>query len=254
MTTAVATTTPAPEKGAAGLILAARKRIEPFLPEGVTVERVAQSVYLAAMDNPTILECDGASIVRAVARIHQVGLEVGVTAHLVPFGSKCTAVFDYKGIIELVVSSGAARTCEARCVYAGDLFEYEQGLNAKLRHVPAGAATRGKLVGAYAIWRLRQHDAVFDYMLIEDIDAIRQQYSRSWKKGEVPPWYAKKTVVRQTAKMLPKNPRLAALLMELDREDEEPTPVGTFEAVVPAESPMVDRPLVGDGYEMEDES
>ena len=201
---------------------AARRYIQPFLPPGADYKRVMATAALAARNNPALLECDHATIVTAVAKIQQWGLEIGETAHLVPFKGKVTPVADYKGLAHLLRSSGAVRHVESRCVYEGDEFDYEQGLEPKLRHVPTSdVAKRGKLRGAYVVLRLPFGQASFEYMPIEDIEAIRKQYSKQWgpdKVRECPPWYAKKTVVRQAAKLLPKTGKLAEAMRVVDED------------------------------------
>lgn len=242
----------------ASLIEQARHRIEPFLPPGVSLDRVVQAVYLATRENPAIANCTPESIVRAVARVAQWGLEVGTTAHLVPFGEKCTPVADYKGLVELMVMSGAIRRAEAACVYAGDHFEIEKGLTPKLEHRPeTDPAKRGKVIGAYCILRLPRYESAFEFMPLADIDAIRLKHSKSWKNGECPPWYAMKTVIRQAAKLVPKNPRLLKVLAEVDAGE---IPDGEF-SDAPAAEPgqplpreyQLGRPLAGQsaGFEYE---
>lgn len=207
---------------ALALIEATRERIAAFLPEGVNVDRVIAAVSLALNDperGRALAACDPASVVRAVGRIAQWGLEVGTTAHLVPFGQTCTPVADYKGLAELMVASGAVRHVEARAVYEHDDFVCVQGLNPDLRHQPAPASRRGKIVGAYCILRLPFGRSAFEFMPIEDIDAIRLKHSKQWKSGECPAWYAAKTVVRRAAKLIPTNPRLASALARIDGDE-----------------------------------
>lgn len=214
--------------GIAALIEARRTRIEPFLPPGVTIERVMAAAYLAVKATPSLMECEPESLVLAIAKIQQWGLEIGVTAHLVPFGKKVTPVADYKGLVELVVASGAARAVESHVVYADEPFEYEQGLTPKLVHRPAAVAKdRGAMIGVYAIIRLRFGHVQLHYMPLEEVEAIRQTYSKSWKSGAMPTWYMRKTCVRQATKMLPKNPRLARALATI--EDEEAIEYGHAE-------------------------
>lgn len=203
---------------------AARRHIEPLLPKGVEYRRVMATVAVAARTNPDLLKCEAWSIVTAVAKIQQWGLEIGETAHLVPFKGKVTPIADYKGLAHLLRVSGAVRHLETRCVYEGDEFEYEQGLEPKLRHVPStDVAKRGKLRGAYVVIRLPFGQSSFEYMPIEDIEAIRKQYSKQWgpdKVKECPAWYAKKTVVRQAAKLLPKTGKLAEAMRVIDDDTE----------------------------------
>lgn len=211
----------------------ARNRIVPMLiGSGLRAEdygRVMGEVVLAATDNPGILKCTPASIVRAVAKAVSWGLTIGETAHLVPYGNVLKAQQDYKGKIELIVAAGGAKSIDATCVYEKEYFEYEEGSNPYIKHKPARhASERGALIGAYAV---AQHGAnrapTIKYMPLADVDAIRMKYSKQWKNDACPPWYAMKTAVHQIAKMLPKNVRMAKVLKTFeDEEIEEQLPDG----------------------------
>jgi len=210
----------------------AQKYIAPFLPEGMDPTRVAASVLLAVKLDKTkkLGKCTPQSLVLGVAKILQWRLELGVTAHLIPFKDEAVPVADYKGLCELMIASGAVRYVEARAVYKGDQFTYKLGLEPMLEHYPTGTKTnRGPITHAYVIVHLPYGRKAFDVMNAEDIDAIRQQYSKQWKDGPLPAWYAKKTVVRQTAKLLPKNPALAQFFAVLEQDrtheiEQDPAP------------------------------
>lgn len=220
---------------------AGRKYIEDFLPKDVDLKRVIASVLLAiANDKKRQLgKCTSQSLVLGVARIQQWGLELGTTAHLLPFSNKimvwdetagrevekkvmeATPVADYKGLCELMVASGAVRHVETHVVYQGDQFEYRLGLEPKIDHLPANPRAKGApITFAYCILHLPFSRFAFDVMNAADIDEIRQKYSKQWKDGPLPAWYAKKTVVRQVAKLVPKNPRLAKILAVMEQERE----------------------------------
>lgn len=190
---------------------AARRLIEKFLPEGVDLERVAATVMLAMNNDKTgaLKKCTPQSLVLGVARIQQWGLELGTTAHLIPFRTEATPVADYKGLAELMIGSGAIRFIDTKVVYVGDDFVYRLGLDAKLDHIPCAKAKRGPISHAYIILHLPGGRQVFDVMAAEDIDEIRQAHSKQWKDGPLKPWYAKKTLVRQASKLVPKTPRFA---------------------------------------------
>lgn len=240
--TAVATTekaAPAPAQVIAGIIgnPAAAARITPFLPKGVEVDRVIAAAQLAVMKLPAIAECTPQSIVLACAKIAQWGLEIGDTAHLVPFGRECTPVPDYRGLVEMIVRSGAARSVEARVVRDGDTFRYAYGTNKFIEHVPT-AKSSAKIIAAYAIANLRFQ--TFDFVVLDrdEIEAVRRK-SKQWAKGDLEDcaWYAKKTAVRRVVNLIPKNAALAKVLTSLeeipeaefteippDRDPDGPTP------------------------------
>jgi recombinase, phage RecT family len=222
--TALQTVTQPNGKGITALIEASAPRLTPLLPEGVTLERLAQIVYFESKKNPAILRCKPESIVSAVSRVLRSGLELGETCYLVPFGSDCTFIADYKGLAQLMIAGRAVRAVEMECVWEGDEFEVELGLNSKLRHVPrANKAKRGELRGAYVVLRLPGGMSSFKWMTAEDIDAIRLTYSKSWKNGKLDsiPWYACKTVLRQIAKTMPKSKQLAQFYAALAEDDAE---------------------------------
>lgn len=222
------------EPSAVALLQDASDRIAPLLPKGVDISRVILTTRLAIRKNPKILDCEPESIVTAVAQVQQWGLEIGTTAHLVPFNTNvapqgqpkqwvsiCTPIADYKGLAELVVGSGAVRHCEARCVYANEPFIIEQGLVPKLEHHPVHEAKdRGPMIGAYVIFRLAFRNVAFEFYPIADIDATRKKYSKQWKDlDETPDWYAMKTAIRRGVKLIPKNPRLASVLRVIEAEE-----------------------------------
>jgi recombination protein RecT len=230
--TAVATV-PTPElKGIAATLgnPAALARITPFLPEGVNVERVIAAAQLAVMKLPAIGECEPKSIVLAVAKIAQWGLEIGDTAHLVPFGKECTPVPDYRGLVEMIVRSGAARGVEARVVRQGDEFAYAYGTEKYIRHTPLAKST-APITHAYAIANLRFQSFDFVVLDVEEIEAVRAK-SKQWSKGALPAWYAKKTAVRRVVNLIPKNAKLASVLRTVEEVE-----AGEFTVLPPDRDP-----------------
>lgn len=222
------------------LITAAEFRIAPFVPPDMSVAQVAQLCYVATKKNPKLLECTPESIVQSVCVILSWQLVIGQTAYLVPYGKVCTPVADYKGLAELMVASGAVLHVFAKCVYVNDAFDYHFGLEPMLRHDPeSDPKKRGPIRAAYVILTLRGNIKVFEVMSVEDIEVIRQRHSVQWKSGPLEPWYAKKTVVRQVAKMVPKSPKLrvAMRVMEQEQEIEE-----TGEVPEPVAQPVVQKP------------
>lgn len=220
-----------------------RGSIEDLLPEGVTLNRVIALVKNEAIKNPQLLLATPVSLVTECARIYQWGLEIGITAYLVPFKDKksgdfrATAIAGYKGLAELMVASRAVRAVQARAVFENDEFAYELGLADKLRHVPEPIpAKRGALKGAYCILRLAGGADVFEYLSVEEIDETRKQFSQKWRDGPCPPWYAKKTVIRRASDLVPKNPRLSKYFQVL-REDEALERAEPTEAEVLASTP-----------------
>ena len=223
----------------------AKTQIAPLLSPGVSLERVVSTIYQVVAENPELLECTPASLIMAVGKGVKWDLEFGETVHLVPFNvnlakkdqqprweKRAKAIRDYKGDIELVVRSGAARYVDAQCFYENEPFKYEQGTNPYIEHYPiVDTVARGKMVGAYGWARISQRDPLkISVMSVTEIDKIRQEKSKSHKAGALPDWYARKTMVHQVTKSIPKNRKLAEVLREFEKEEEE-IPEGEFEIV-----------------------
>jgi phage RecT family recombinase len=211
----------------------AKTQIAPLLSPGISLERVVSTIYQVVADNPELLECTPASLIMAVGKGVKWDLEFGETVHLVPFNVKVSkkgqadrwekrakAIRDYKGDIELVVRSGAARAVDAQCFYENEPFKYEQGTSPYIEHHPiVDGVKRGKMLGAYAWARISVRDPIkIAVMSVAEIDKIRQEKSKSWKEGPLPDWYARKTMVHQVTKAIPKNPKLAEVLRQFEEE------------------------------------
>lgn len=207
---------------------------EAMLPKGYRPDRLITGALLAVSRNPALLECTPVSVAVALGQCAQLGLDIGITGHLVPYGKSCTFIADYKGYIELMCKAGA-RKVEAYVVRAGDTFEYERGTKPMLRHQPynkKGAA----ITHAYAIVWFRGGEFQFEVMTTEEIDAIRRAKSKQWAQGELPEWWARKCVIRRVAKYVPKSPELAMLLSSPSEDVPDNVDVETGE-VLPTAKP-----------------
>ena len=247
----------------------AREKITPFLPVGVSLDRIAAAVHIALAkdraawkkEGPSPLErCSPMSVLLAVAKITQWGLEVGETAHLVPFGTECTPVADYKGLVQLVMATGLVRGVQARCVYQHEPFKLKLGTTVELEHLPIWSTEqRGPMVGAYAIFDLRGGALpIVKYMGVDEIEAHRQKHSKQWKNGPLPAWYAEKTPIRMGVKLLPKDPRFAKTIALFEGMGEDDAPIAVpaelarLESVATIAAPT-DSAAAGADWELDDE-
>ncbi len=279
MTSTAAVTTEGPKQTAIEKLLydpTAQARIVPFLPKGTDIPRTIAAVEMACQDNAKLRECTPASLVRSVAKIGQWGLEVGTTAYLVPFNKKvkrqvdgqmqeewiseAVPIADYRGLIEMAVRTGCARGVEAALVREGDFFEYELGTNKWIKHIPKSNST-ARITHAYAIVRLRYQAFDFVVMDRDEIETVRaaskSNNDEALKKAFKPVgldkngWYAKKCPVRRVLNLVPKNPKLAALIAEIDAaEDGEFEVIASEQRVLPpikAGTPSHPTPLASDG-------
>lgn len=247
----------------------AADKLAPVLPRGVTPEQVITFVLTAAVKNTDLHNCTKQSVLLSLIRCAQLGLDVGIDAHLVPCKNKikgrngeadrwettCELWPDYRGLIRLAKEARVVNHIEADVVYDGDTFSFEKGTGAFLRHTPGPVAKRGKMTAAYAIIDLPGGKTTFHVMPIEEIEQRRGK-SKQWnpeKAGATPlPWYAKKTVVKDWLNRQPKRGKLAAAMVQDDDvvEGETVTPDGE---VITTPAPPTRPPMLkGEGYSDED--
>lgn len=195
------------------------------LPKHVNPERLARISLSEIRRNPQLLECELPSLMAAVMQAAKLGLEPNILGHcyFVPFNNRKRGVKEvqfiigYKGLIDLVRRSGHVESIAAHEVYENDEFEFEYGLNEKLRHKPNIFGDRGKVIAYYAYAKFKGGGHSFIVMSREDIEKIRDQFSRSAENG---PWkdhfdeMAKKTVIRRLIKYLPISVELQEQIQE----------------------------------------
>lgn len=227
--------------GLAGFLNSKKGYLAAVLPKHLTAERVVKVAITAASRAPQLLRCTPESFALAVIQASQLGLEAGSPlgeAYLVPYGSECTLIVGYRGLIALARRSGEIESIEAHVVHARDRFELSFGLDAKLSHTPhmpvpptdldekgiarwSEEANPGPLVAVYAIARLKGGAVQYEVMTRADVEKIRAKS----KAGSTGPWkdhyeeMARKTVVRRLAKYLPMSIEMAQALDLEDRQE-----------------------------------
>lgn len=189
------------------LVKSMEPQIAKALPSVITPDRFSRIVLSAISTNPKLAECDANSFLGSMMTAAQLGLEPNTPtgqAYLIPYGNVCQFQLGYKGLINLFYRDPNAQSIEAHVVYENDVFEYELGLDAKLRHVPA-RRDRGEAIAYYAIFRTKSGGYGFEVMSMEDIEAHRRRFS----KAKNSPWdtnfdeMAKKTVIKRVLKYAP---------------------------------------------------
>ena len=107
-------------------------------------ERFTRITLSALSTNAKLQETTPQSFLGAMMTAAQLGLEPNTPlgqAYLIPFRNKgvleCQFQLGYKGLIDLAYRSGQISVIQAHTVYENDEFEYELGLDPKLKHVPA---------------------------------------------------------------------------------------------------------------------
>lgn len=198
------------DKTIQGLLANYKNQIALALPKHMNADRMARIALTVIRKNKKLEECNPISLFGAIIQASQVGLEIGIHAHLVPFYNNKTKQYevqmipDYRGLMHLARNSGDISSISANVVYDADKFDYQFGTGSFLHHKPA-RGDKGEVMGAYAIAKYKDGDNQFDYMTVEEIAKIRDR-SKAKDSG---PWItdydamAMKTVVRRLCKYLP---------------------------------------------------
>jgi len=261
------------------MVLGYREQFRKALPKHLPADRFMRIVLTAVTKTPKLLQCTDASFMTCLLDLAQLGLEPdGRKAHLIPYGTECKLVIDYKGYVDLAYRSSMVAGIHADVVGENDVFEYQHGTESYLKHRPA-LGDRGKIVAAYAVAQLKDGGAPFEVMGVDEVEAIRDR-SQGWKafkSGAVKSstWgtdeneMRKKTAFRRLSKWLP----LTAEFMEaMDKDFDAPNfadrPVIDTESLMPKEiaaTPAVDVNAIsatqaadfkayvtGNGYKVED--
>ena len=235
------------------LLVRSKEGLQQALPKHMTAERMIRVAVTAIQKVPKLLECDARSLIGAIVEASQLGLEPdGILGHayLVPYTLKkgtaqektiCQLIVGYKGLIDLTRRTGTIKTIEAHVVYEKDEFDYEFGLEPKLKHKPSRLGDPGKVLFAYAVGHMNSGGVQFEVMNVREIEAIRAR-SRAARSG---PWVtdweamAKKTVLRRLAKLLPVSVE-AQRAIALDERDDTSIPPMNLGAGLTLDLPEAD--------------
>lgn len=181
---------------------------------------------------PELLDCSAPSIINSFMTMAQLGFmpsNVSGEAYVLPYGNSRSGLKEaqfqlgYQGLVTLFYRSGV-KDITAEIVYEKDRFEFVNGV---VHHAPdIFSDDRGEPKGAYVIIRLPNSGVVTKVMSKTEILEIAKKFSKSygasfspWKEGSDPQlWMWKKTVLKQCAKLVPKNETIVHAIAE-DNKD-----------------------------------
>lgn len=185
------------------------------LPKHMDIDRLLRITMTTIRTTPELREADVGSLLGGVMQAAQLGLEPGLLGqcYLLPFKNRkkgiteVTFIIGYKGMIDLARRSGHIESIYAHAVHENDEFEYELGLDPKLKHKPTMDADKGEYIGSYAVARFKDGGYQMEFMPKAEIEK-RKQSSPSGR-SKYSPWVnhyeemANKTVIRHMWKYLP---------------------------------------------------
>jgi len=203
------------KKGLRDLLDTYMPAVKAALPAVMTPERFLRIAQSALSSSPALQSSTPMSFLGAMMTAAQLGLEPNTPlgqAYIIPYKNKgvMEAQFQlgYRGLIALAYRSGQVTSIQAEVVYENDDFEYELGLEPKLKHRPA-KSNRGQPVMYYAVWKTKDGATGFAVMSVDDIKVHAQRFSKAVAQGRQSPWdsnfdeMAKKTVLKKALKYAP---------------------------------------------------
>lgn len=197
-----------------------KPQIARALPNTISPERFTRIALTAVRQNPRLLECSPASVLGALMTSAQLGLEPNTPlgeAYLIPYKGECTFQPGYAGLVRLAWQSGMVQSISVELVHANDHFKRTLGLHPDIVHEIDDTTDRGPVIGCYAVVRMTGGGFQAAYMSKGEIDAHAKKYSQSATRGSSP-WVtawdgmAKKTVLKQALKLVPKATEMARAL------------------------------------------
>lgn len=203
-----------PIRSMQGLVVKMQDQIKAALTgTALAPERFTRIVLTTLSSNRQLQQCKPETFLGAMMQAAQLGVEPNTPlgqAYLIPYRNhgqlECQFQLGYKGYLSLFYRSGG-KDLQAHEVYENDTFEFEFGLEPKLRHVPA-MRDRGQVIAYYAVWRTQDGGYGFDVMSVEDVREHMRKFSKAAEKG-YSPWstnfdeMAKKTVIKKALKYAP---------------------------------------------------
>lgn len=217
--------------------------------------RLTTGVFRRNPDLMAALQRNPGSVLSALLDAARLGLEVGDTYHLVPFGGEIEGIADYTGLIELMYRAGAVTSVKAEIVYSNDHFEYNPGRHDRPDHQPSWFGDRGQMIGAYAYALMRDGStskvvvrSKAEIERVRDVSKSSRSAASPWKQWPDRMWL--KTVIRELSKFVPTSAEYMREQLRAVRDvaAERPTPGGrperTVEQVIDAEYVEHDVPPV----------
>lgn len=198
-------------------------QIENFFADDKQAMKFLSSVMSSVQKNPKLLECRAETLINSFMTMAQLRLmpsDVSGEAYVLPYKNDAQFQLGYQGIITLFYRAGGT-SLRSEIVRENDKFEY---VNGEINHtidIFKSREKRGKAVGAYAI-ALINNNEVASVMNSEDILNFGKQFSKSYssqyspwnEKNDPELWMWKKTVLKQLAKLLPKNETINLAIAE----------------------------------------
>jgi recombination protein RecT len=208
-----------------------KKQIENYFGDESKALKFLSSVVSSTQRLPKLMECTSSSLINSfimMAELELMPSGVSGEAYVLPYMNRgvMEAQFQlgYQGLVTLFYRAGVT------AIYSDIVREHDgiEIVNGNIVHKVDPRKSnkeRGKEIGAYVVITFKG-STIGKYMHADDIIAIGQKFSKSyntsftpWKsENDLEKWMWKKTVLKQMAKLLPKNETINRAIAE-DNKD-----------------------------------
>jgi recombination protein RecT len=199
------------------------KSIAGLLPQHVSKQRFLNSAIAAVKQTPDLLKATPRSLFAAIAKSAQDGLIPDGREGVITMYNERQKNGSYLSVAQWNPMTYGLRKrareldsilINAQVVHEHDHFVREEGDNPKIEHQPAPLGQdRGKMIGAYAVFRNDTGILHREVMDAEQIEEVRSQSkapdSLMWKKFTQEAW--RKTVIRRGIKSVPVSEKLETI-------------------------------------------
>lgn len=181
------------------------------LPKHLTPERMMRLALTCFSTSPQLRNCTPQSILASVVVAAQVGLEPGIggEGYLIPYKQTCTFVPGWQGLVGLLNNTGRA-TAWTGAVFEGDEFDFQLGSSPRCYHVPGpNYGDPDKLIWVYACGKVNgSEQPIVEAWPMVRVWRHRDRFNKVGEKHyshEHPEMYARKVVLLQVLKYLPRS-------------------------------------------------
>jgi recombination protein RecT len=199
--------------------------IKAAMAEEVDVKYICRVALTTITQNRDLLNCTEDSLISGIIKSTQCGLSLDNNlgeAYLIPRNNTRKGVKEanfqtgYQGILKLIWNTGLIKSLTCECVLHGDTFRHGAGTDPFVHHIPNYdndiSENKDNLKYIYVVFELMTGGKIQKIMSLKQLEVHRKKYSKTkYEKGKV--WFddyiamAKKTVLLQAAKYLPKSPK-----------------------------------------------
>jgi len=174
---------------------------------GINARMILRQMSHALRENDRLQACTPESLLQVCEEACLYGMTIGgplPEAYVVPYKRQAKLLFGYRGLIRLIIDSGAADEVGVEFVYEGDVFRREMGIGGQWVHEAATASDREQrpITHVYSEFRLPDGHIKRWAMTREEIEEHKLKFAQGLDKADSPwnkSWkaMAAKTVLRQ---------------------------------------------------------